>query len=141
MKKLYSSSSVVIPEDVTVEVKARRVKVEGPRGKLQKEFKHLHVDLYISTDEEGRSKLMVDCHMGIKKRLACIRTVLSHINNMIVGVTVGFQYKMRLVYAHFPINVAIEESGRRVEIRNFLGEKRVRIIRMLDGVSCKRSDA
>lgn len=36
---------------------------------------------------------------------------------------------MRLVYAHFPVNVNIEKSGKSVEIRNFLGEKRVRRVR------------
>ena len=41
---------------------------------------------------------------------------------MITGVTKGYEYKMRLVYAHFPINTAIEDKGGRVEIRNFLGE-------------------
>ena len=86
-------------------------------------------------------KLVVDCHLGIKKKLVCTRTLSSHINNMIVGVTTSYQYKMRLVYAHFPINVAIEENGTRVEIRNFLGEKRVRIVRMLEGVKCTRSEA
>ena len=30
---------------------------------------------------------------------------------MITGVTKGFEYKMRLVYAHFPININIEDSG------------------------------
>lgn len=54
--------------------------------------------------------------------------------NMIKGVTKGYEYKMRLVYAHFPINVNIEEA-KRIEIRNFLGEKRVRAVTMLPGPS------
>ena len=49
--------------------------------------------------------------------------------------------QMRLVYAHFPINVNIEGGGKVVEIRNFLGEKRVRIVRMLAGVTVERSSA
>ena len=52
---------------------------------------------------------------------------------MIKGVTKGFEYKMRLVYAHFPINANITEEGSIVEVRNFLGEKRVRIVKMLPG--------
>ena len=53
--------------------------------------------------------------------------------NMIKGVTKGFEYKMRLVYAHFPINANITDDGGIVEVRNFLGEKRVRIVKMLPG--------
>lgn len=45
----------------------------------------------------------------------------------------GFEYKMRLVYAHFPININIEKEGTLVEIRNFLGEKRVRAVDMYPG--------
>lgn len=56
------------------------------------------------------------------------------LQNLIKGVTVGFEYKMRLVYAHFPISVNIENEGTKVEIRNFLGEKRVRIVDLLPGV-------
>ena len=55
------------------------------------------------------------------------------VQNLIKGVQAGFEYKMRLVYAHFPINVNIEDGGKLVEIRNFLGEKRVRIVNMLPG--------
>ena len=54
---------------------------------------------------------------------------------MIKGVTKGFEYKMRLVYAHFPINANITEDGTIVEVRNFLGEKRVRIVKMLPGIA------
>jgi large subunit ribosomal protein L9e len=36
---------------------------------------------------------------------------------------IGFKYKMRMVYAHFPISIAAENDGKDVVIRNFLGEK------------------
>ena len=85
--------------------------------------------------------LRVECHFGKRKRLAAIRTCCSHVQNMITGVTKGYEYKMRLVYAHFPINVAIEDKVKKVEIRNFLGEKIVRVVNMLPGVSCERSAA
>lgn len=48
---------------------------------------------------------------------------------------------MRAVYAHFPINCIIQDSGKKVEIRNFLGEKTVRHIAMLDGVTIEESKA
>jgi large subunit ribosomal protein L9e len=57
------------------------------------------------------------------------------LQNLITGVTKGYEYKMRLVYAHFPININIEDAGKTIEIRNFLGEKRVRIVKMLAGAS------
>ena len=61
---------------------------------------------------------------------------------MIKGVSKGFEYKMRLVYAHFPINANITDDGTIVEVRNFLGEKRVRIVKMLPGiVACGLSAA
>ncbi len=53
--------------------------------------------------------------------------------NLIKGVTKGYEYKMRLVYAHFPININIEDATK-IEVRNFLGEKRVRVVHMLPGV-------
>jgi ribosomal protein L6P/L9E len=32
MKLIHSTRTVVIPEDVSIEVKARKVRVKGPRG-------------------------------------------------------------------------------------------------------------
>jgi large subunit ribosomal protein L9e len=69
------------------------------------------------------------------------RTVCSHIENMITGVTKGFLYKMRFCYAHFPINVTgVKENNKDiVEIRNFLGEKKVRRVELMEGVKYFRT--
>jgi len=48
---------------------------------------------------------------------------------------------MRAVYAHFPMNINIDGGGGKIEIRNFLGEKRTRVINMQDGVKIYRDDA
>ena len=48
---------------------------------------------------------------------------------------------MRFAYAHFPINASVIGSnpGATVEIRNFLGQRIVRKIKMLEGVSVVKS--
>ena len=51
----------------------------------------------------------------------------------------GYRYKMRSVYAHFPINCNITDEGRKIEIRNFLGEKFVRKVDMRGGVTVTAS--
>ena len=47
-------------------------------GVLQRDFKHLAVDMFL-TEEEGRKVLRVDCHFGRRKALASIRTCISHV--------------------------------------------------------------
>merc|ERR1712157_278658 len=131
-KTILATESIKIPEGVEVEVKARQIKVTGPRGSLSRNFKHINTAL-TKTDETIR----VDIWFASRSQVACVRTVCSHIQNMFTGVTKGFVYKMRFVYSHFPINVSL--NGNTVEIRNFLGEKRVRKIELLPGVEYERT--
>ena len=108
-----------ISDTVKVHIKSRNVTVEGPRGKLSKDLSHLAVNF-------GRPKkniITIEIHHGNRKNVATLRTVRTLINNLIVGVTKGYKYKMRYVYAHFPINCIIQDGGAKLEIRNFLGEK------------------
>ncbi len=48
---------------------------------------------------------------------------------------------MRAAYAHFPIILAVTEDRKTVEVRNFLGEKRPRIIPLPEGVLGTKSTA
>ncbi|KAK6335199.1 60S ribosomal protein L9B [Orbilia javanica] len=140
MKYLYSSESLTIPEGVSVNIKARVVTVTGPRGKLVRDFKHINISF---TKTPGKPVIEISLHHGNRKNIAALRTVKSIVENMITGVTKGFKYKMRYVYAHFPINVGVtknSESGLfEVEIRNFIGEKIVRRVTMHEGVDVEQS--
>jgi large subunit ribosomal protein L6 len=52
---------------------------------------------------------------------------------IIKGVTKGYEYTMKIVYAHFPINVSVEKN--RVVIKNFCGEKTPRYADIVDNVN------
>mmetsp|Transcript_4980 Transcript_4980/g.12709 ORF Transcript_4980/g.12709 Transcript_4980/m.12709 type:complete len:194 (-) Transcript_4980:247-828(-) len=140
MRQIYNTRELAIPDDVEVDIKSKVVTVKGPRGTLTRDLSHLQVDLY-KTEVDGKSTIKVDVWYGTSKRLAGTRTVVSHISNMILGVTRGYKYSMRLVYAHFPINITIEDAGKVIEIRNFLGERRVRTVKMLEGVTINKDKA
>jgi len=137
MKTIFTSKSIPIPKGVKVTVSKRHVRVKGARGVLSRNFSYLAVDLKMSKD--GKS-LSAELWNGDRLKIACVRTILSHISNMIVGVSKGYLFKMRMVYAHFPIAVSQEKNGKEVQVRNFLGEKRVRVVPMIADVVCKRSE-
>ncbi|EKM59194.1 uncharacterized protein PHACADRAFT_249471 [Phanerochaete carnosa HHB-10118-sp] len=139
MRDILKTEELDIPEGIEVSVKSRLITVTGPRGTLKKNVRHADVDIRLVKGKVNRVTLAV--WQGGRKHVAVLRTLRSLINNMIIGVTKGFQYKMRAVYAHFPINCIIQESGRKLEIRNFLGEKLVRHVDMLDGVTVSESKA
>ncbi|KAG5049178.1 hypothetical protein JHK85_010281 [Glycine max] len=70
-------------------------------------MKHLNLDFQLITNENGKRKLKIDAWFGSRKTSVAIRTALSHVENLITDVTKGYRYKMRFVYAHFPINASI----------------------------------
>ncbi|KAK8858934.1 hypothetical protein IAR55_003165 [Kwoniella newhampshirensis] len=139
MKDISSIETLAVPEGVTVALKARTITVEGPRGKLVKNVGHIQMDIQLQKSAKG-SKVVFTVWHGARKHVACLRTVKSLVENMITGVTKGFLYKMRLVYAHFPINAIPSDDGSAIQIRNFLGEKFVRDCPMLEGTKVSLSD-
>nr|XP_033775751.1 60S ribosomal protein L9-like [Geotrypetes seraphini] len=128
MKTILSNQTVDIPDKVDMTLTGRTVIVKGPMGTLHRDFNHINVEL--SLLGKKRRKLRVDKWWGNRKELATVCTICSLVQNM-----------MKSVYAHFPINVVIQETGSLVEIRNFLGEKYIRRVWMRPDVVCSLSQA
>jgi len=142
MRDVLQTDTVVVPKGVTASVEARVITIEGPRGKLVRDLHHISMDIRLIKNAKKANKQPI-IHLavwnGVRKHVACLRTIKSAIQNMIKGVTQGFLYKMRMVYAHFPINCIVQDGGKALEIRNFLGEKIVRRVEMLEGVEVSES--
>jgi len=135
MKTLCQEESIPVPKFVkSITIDRRDVVVVGKHGELRRSFKHLPVDLRVVNGPKGK-EVRVRMYFAKAKQISCLRTCCSHISNLFEGVEKKYRYTMRLVYAHFPINANIVNGGKTVEVRNFLGEKNVRIINMLPGVT------
>merc|ERR1712151_341072 len=110
--------------------------VTGKNGTLKRDFKHLPIELWLANcGKEVHARM----YFAKSKQISMLRSVCSHIQNLFDGVEKKFVYKMRLVYAHFPINANIVNGGKTVELRNFLGEKIVRTVNLLPGVIVEKS--
>ncbi len=108
---------IEIPENVKVTVEGRVVTVEGPKGKITKDFSHVRT-VYIIHDD---NRIIVACVTKRDRDKKPLRTVSSKIKNMIEGVQRWFIYKHKVVFAHFPIRVKVE--GKYIIIENFYGRK------------------
>jgi len=112
--------TIPIPEAVKVSASHKILKVEGPLGKTIKNFKRIPVDLQVS------GKNIVIKSLGTRKTdYAIFKTAESLVNTLIKGVQTGYTYKMKIVYAHFPITVKVKDGH--IHVENFQGERAARV--------------
>ena len=124
MRVIEAVKSVEIPENVDVNIEERVVTVKGEKGTLTRDFSHASVSIQL----EG-NVIKIQTSWPRKREAALIGTICSHIQNMIIGVTKGFTYKLKIIFSHFPISVKAREKT--VAIENFTGERSPRIARIM----------
>ena len=109
-----------IPEGVKCAVKSGKVTISGPRGELQKDLSHLKLDFEY---DEKENQVVARCWFGNRKLLARIGTLFGLIKNMCIGVTLGYRYKMRYVYSHFPIQGVVSDDNKSFSFTHFMGQR------------------
>ncbi len=127
-----AQQTMPVPEGVQLTIDGRKIKATGPKGTLEEDFSHMPVHFSL----EGGS-FSVYSSWARKREVALVGTALAHVRNMIRGVTSGYTYKLKLVYAHFPITVKVQDKEKRLLIENFTGEKTPRIIRIVGTAKVK----
>ncbi|MFQ6011485.1 MAG: 50S ribosomal protein L6 [Nitrososphaerales archaeon] len=123
-KGKISETKVTIPDGITAELVDTELSIKGPLGTNKKSFLRIPVTISVVKDS------VVIKALGHRKfDLSVMNTAKSVINNMILGATTGFSYKLKMVYAHFPMSV--KTSGDKVLIENFYGERSPRVARIM----------
>ena len=121
-----------IPEGVQLNVEGRRIKATGPKGTLEEDFAHLPVQFALKDQT-----LRIYAPWARKREVALVGTALAHVRNMIRGVTSGYTYKLKIVYAHFPVTVKVNEKEKKLTIDNFTGEKTARVAKIVGNAKVK----
>ncbi|MGI0078589.1 MAG: 50S ribosomal protein L6, partial [Nitrososphaerales archaeon] len=112
------------PEGVDASFTNNELIVSGPLGRVKQNFSKMPVDLRI----QGRT-VEVSTHGARRTNRAMINTARSHVQNSIDGVTKGYQYKLKVVFAHFPVTVKVQGSN--VLVENFYGERSPRVAKIV----------
>lgn len=111
---------VAIPDGVTVRLDGRTLSVKGKLGEAKKHFDKVNINLAVQGN-----RVLLSPFSTKKKDNVIVNTVVSIVNNMVAGVTKGFTYRLKVVYAHFPISVKVK--GDQVLVENFMGERSPRV--------------
>ena len=115
-----STVEIQIPKDVKVNLNGSMLHVQGPLGKVYKNFKKIPVLIQINDN-----KILLSKTGERKKHQAILNTSKSLIQTLCIGVVDGFTIKMKIVYSHFPITINVD--GKKILIKNFQGERAPRI--------------
>jgi large subunit ribosomal protein L6 len=122
------SQVVELPPGVTASLTGRTLSVKGKLGEAKKHFDKVNINLAVEGNKVSISPFSVK-----KKDNVIVNTVMSLVKNMITGVSKGYTYRLKVVYAHFPISV--KTKGDEIHVENFVGERSPRIAKIVG--ACK----
>jgi large subunit ribosomal protein L6 len=116
--------TIKFQEPVQAELKeGNALTLKGPKGTISRAFKTHRVKL----TQEG-NKIIIEGKPATKQTDVLVETIVSHIKNMAEGIMYGYKYQLKVIYSHFPMSIQVEKNL--VSIKNFLGEKFPRKVRV-----------
>lgn len=134
--KTKIESSIEIPEGVSVARNITFLEVKGPKGEVKRIMEKDKVKWKIENN-----KITLSSEKATKREKKAINTFTAHIKNMLTGVKQPFIYKLKACSgppsSHFPMQISIANSI--FSVKNFLGEKIPRQIKIRQGVAVKIS--
>jgi len=120
------SEVIEIPEGIIVEISQNGKKIISVK-KDDKEIKRAFKLKNISIRKDG-SKVYLQASKATRREMKLIKTIRSHIQNMIQGLEKPWVYKLKVCSSHFPMSVKLDKPNNTVTIKNFFGRNKERIV-------------
>lgn len=117
---------IEIPEGVTVSLDNGTFTIKGHEGEVNKKINLDKLDVEIG------NIIKIGNIKATKREKRMMNTICSHLENMIQGVKEKWEYELKICFGHFPFTV--KQEGNKVIIKNFLGEKINRKVKLIKGV-------
>ena len=117
-------AEVEAPASVTIKKEGNVVQVRGPLGTVKKDLTKLPATVSVQGN-----KISIKPYGTRKRDLAVTNTARSIIEGMIKGVEKGYTYKLKIIFAHFPISVKVKRKE--VHVNNFFCERSARVSRII----------
>ena len=83
------------------------------------------------------NKIIMSSKKSTKRERKVFGSMRAHFKNIIEGLKKPFVYKLQSGSVHFPMTLKIEKDKNELHIKNFLGEKKDRIIKLHPDVEIK----
>jgi large subunit ribosomal protein L6 len=131
VKIAFFKEELDIPGGVEVFLEGgHHIRVKGPNGDITKDFSHVRgINVAIKDN-----KVVFSTNFPKSGTLALIKTVVSIINNLIIGVQTNYKYVSKIAYSHFPCSVRVDDKNQTILVENFLGERAPRKAKYPDNV-------
>ncbi|MFW9989154.1 MAG: 50S ribosomal protein L6 [Candidatus Odinarchaeota archaeon] len=120
VKIAFFKEELEIPADVKVTLEGGHlIRIKGSNGNITKDFSHIR-GIKVSIE---KNKIIFTTNFPKSGTLALIKTVVSIINNLIIGVQTNYKYISKICYSHFPCNCEVKSDKNEIHVVNFLGER------------------
>ena len=124
IKPEFYMNEIVLPSEVSITKQENLIITKGSFGSVQKDFTKMPATIDLQDN-----KITIKSRGNRKKDFALVNTLQSVINNMIKGSSQGFTYRLKIVFAHFPISIKIK--GKDIVVENFFGERSPRTSKII----------
>jgi len=124
------TEEIALHAGITAGFASGRLTLKGSKGEAGRNISEPGITVRVED-----SKVIISSLKGNKTEKKIVGSLRAHVVNLLKGVTDGHVYRLKVCYTHFPINVSV--AGRKLIVKNLLGEKIPRVLELAENVKVK----